>query len=70
MACRHDGYREILTSYDASGGVLVYHWVCETCAERLAEAGRTRYKPSFDPGGNDEFLAGPQGGGEPPALSA
>jgi hypothetical protein len=70
MACRHDGYREILSTYDPAGGMLVYHWVCETCAERLAEAGRTPYRPSFDPSGNDDFLAGSDADADPPALSA
>jgi hypothetical protein len=70
MACRHDGYREIRSSYDGEAGVLVYHWVCETCSARLAEVARTSYRPSFDPAGNDAYLAGPGDGDEDRRLSA
>jgi hypothetical protein len=70
MACHHDGYREIRTSYDAEAGVLVYHWTCERCSTRLTEAGRTPYRPSFDPGGNDGYPDGLLGDGEPPRMSA
>jgi len=70
MSCRHEGYRELRTSYDADAGVLVYHWACEGCSASLGEAGRTSYRPSFDPRGNDEYLADFHGDGDPPGLSA
>jgi hypothetical protein len=69
MACRHDGFREIRSSYDADGGMLVYHWTCEGCSERLGEAARTPYRPSFDPRGNDDYLAGAQGDGDLPSAA-
>jgi hypothetical protein len=68
MACRHDGYREIRSTYDADTATLVYHWTCEGCSERLGEAARTAYRPSFDPRGNDEYLT--QGDGDPPGRAA
>jgi hypothetical protein len=65
MACRHDGFREIRSDYDASAGVLVYHWTCERCSTRIAEAWRTVYRPAFDPRGNDQYL---EAGGETPVA--
>ena len=67
MACRHDGFREIQSDYDPSAGVLVYHWACEHCSTRIAEAGRIAYRPAFDPSGNDQYI---RADGDPPALSA
>ena len=29
MACAHDGFHAIRTSYDRRSGVLVYFWACE-----------------------------------------
>lgn len=55
MACRHDGFHSIGTSYDQRRGVLVFHWTCERCGARLSEARRERYRPRFDPLGNQRF---------------
>lgn len=57
MDCSHDGYREIRSRYDSESGVLLYFWTCESCATRLGEAAREDYRPSYDPSGNDRFLA-------------
>jgi hypothetical protein len=57
MACAHDGFHAIRTSYDRRRGVLVYFWACEHCGTRLGDARRERYRPSYDPHGNDRFLA-------------
>ncbi|HEU0025233.1 MAG TPA: hypothetical protein VFQ12_11405 [Thermoleophilaceae bacterium] len=70
MGCRHNGYREIRSTYDADSGMLVYHWTCEQCSASLGEVARTAYRPVFDPSGNDEYLTGLSGGGDPPALPA
>ena len=56
MACRHDDFHSILTSYDRRRGVLVYHWVCERCGTRLGEARRERYRPLFVRGGDQAVL--------------
>jgi hypothetical protein len=56
MACAHDGFHAIRTSYDHRSGVLVYFWACEHCGTRLGDARRERYRPSYDPHGNDRFL--------------
>jgi hypothetical protein len=56
MACTHDGFHTIRTVYDRGHGVLVFHWTCERCGARLSEARRERYRPSFDPRGNEAFL--------------
>jgi hypothetical protein len=47
MACSHDGFHGICTSYDRKRGVLVYFWTCERCGARLHEARREEYRPSF-----------------------
>jgi hypothetical protein len=56
-SCPHDDFHTIRTAYDQRRGVLVYFWTCERCGERLQEAGREEYRPSYDPHGNDPFLA-------------
>jgi hypothetical protein len=56
MACAHDGFHGIRTSYDHRSGVLVYFWACEHCDARLGDARRERYRPSYDPHGNERFL--------------
>ena len=56
MACAHDGFHELNTSYDRKRGVLVYVWTCEQCRAPLGEAGRQEYRPSFAPHGNDQPL--------------
>jgi hypothetical protein len=56
MACKHDGFHAIGTTYDIRRGVLVYHWTCEGCGKRLREAGRQEYRPQFDPRGNERYL--------------
>jgi hypothetical protein len=61
VACPHNGFHEIRTSYDRQGGLLVYFWTCERCGARLAEARREQYRPSFDPRGNARSL--------PPAVT-
>jgi hypothetical protein len=55
-ACPHDGFHAIATNYDRGNGVLVYFWACERCGTRLGEARRERYRPSFDPDGNERFV--------------
>lgn len=60
--CAHDGYRDIRSRYDSERGVLFYFWTCECCTTRLGEAAREEYRPRYDPGGNDEFLAALRGG--------
>jgi hypothetical protein len=57
MKCRHNGFHDISTAYDRGSGVLVFHWTCALCGARLNEARREPYRPSFDPRGNDPFLA-------------
>jgi hypothetical protein len=57
MACRHEGFHEIRSSYDRQAAVLVYFWTCERCGERLGEARRDAYRPRFDRDGNVPFLA-------------
>jgi hypothetical protein len=52
MKCSHDGFHGIGTTYDRSRGVLVYFWTCDRCGERLREARRDEYRPSFIPHGN------------------
>jgi hypothetical protein len=59
MSCHHDGFHGIGTAYDQRRGVLVFFWTCERCGARLREARRDEYRPSFDPHGNDPFLAAP-----------
>jgi hypothetical protein len=56
MACAHDGFHAIRTTYDRRSGVLVYFWACECCGARLGDARRERYRPSYDPYGNERFL--------------
>jgi hypothetical protein len=57
--CPHSGLRDIRTAYDRRRGLLVYFWTCEQCGTRLDEARREEYRPSFDPHGNDPYLAVP-----------
>jgi hypothetical protein len=59
MGCRHDGFWNFQSHYDRRVGELVYFWTCESCRSKLAEAHREAYRPSFDPHGNDRFLALP-----------
>jgi hypothetical protein len=56
MACAHDGFHAIRTTYDRRSGVLVYFWACERCGARLGDARRERYRPSYDPHGSERFL--------------
>ena len=56
MSCPHDGYHGIRSAYDRRDGLLRFFWTCERCGARLEEAGRTPYRPRFDPRGNDRFL--------------
>jgi hypothetical protein len=49
MACEHDGYREIVSRYDRTHGLLMYYWRCEACGVLLHEATRLRYQPRFAP---------------------
>ncbi len=53
MACGHDSYRTIESSYDRRRGLLVFYWRCEHCGTRLGEAGRVGYRPKFHPHGAD-----------------
>jgi hypothetical protein len=55
-ACAHDGFHAIGTNYDRRNGVLVYFWACERCGTRLGDAGSERYRPSYDPQGNERFV--------------
>jgi hypothetical protein len=48
-ACEHDGYRDIVTRYDRTAGVLTYYWRCEFCGVVLQEVDRVRYRPRFAP---------------------
>ena len=56
MTCEHDGFHGIQSAYDRSSGVLVYFWVCEHCGARLHEARREKYRPTFNPTGNQVFV--------------
>ena len=56
IACAHDGFHAIHTRYDRRSAVLVYFWACERCGARLGDARRERYRPSYDPHGNERFL--------------
>ena len=51
--CGHNQYRSIVSSYDARAGVLAYFWRCDRCGAILGEAGRLRYRPHYDPRGNE-----------------
>lgn len=51
MACPHDGFHAIASSYDRHRGLLIYHWTCERCGARLSEARRQPYRPAYDPYG-------------------
>jgi hypothetical protein len=57
MECRHNGFRSVSSSYSGHAGLLVYYWVCDRCGARLDEIQRERYRPAYDPHGNDPFLA-------------
>jgi hypothetical protein len=57
MSCSHTGFHTVSSHYDRDRGLLVYHWTCERCGARLKEARRDDYRPSFDPRGNDPYLA-------------
>ena len=48
MACTHDQYRSVLTSYDRRGGTLVYFWRCDRCGARLGEHERVQYRPQYE----------------------
>jgi hypothetical protein len=56
MACGHDNFRTIDSSYDRRRGMLVYYWRCEECGTRLGEARRVTYRPDFDPRGAQAAL--------------
>ena len=56
IACAHDGFHAIGTKYDRRNGVLIYFWACECCGTRLGDARRERYRPSYDPKGNEPFV--------------
>jgi hypothetical protein len=56
MACSHDGFHTIQTSYDARVGLLHFYWICERCGAHLSEARREQYRPAFDPRGNEAAL--------------
>jgi hypothetical protein len=55
MRCAHDCFHGIQTRYDRRNGVLVYDWVCEGCGQRLEEATREDYRPSYNPRGDERF---------------
>jgi hypothetical protein len=57
MSCKHAEFHTVSSHYDRDRGVLVYYWTCERCGTRLKEARRDDYRPSFDPRGNDPYLA-------------
>lgn len=57
MPCSHQGFRSISSGYERRRRVLIFFWTCERCGERLGEAGRTSYRPQFEPRGNDPYLA-------------
>jgi hypothetical protein len=57
MACKHDTFHSLRSSYDRGTGLLVYYWVCERCGVELQEARREPYRPQYDPHGNDRFLS-------------
>jgi hypothetical protein len=56
IGCAHDGFHAIRTSYDRHSCVLVYFWACERCGARLGDARRERYRPAYDPHGNERFV--------------
>ena len=56
MYCAHEGFRGIGSAYDRLRSVLVYYWTCERCGRRLGEIRRDRYRPQFDPRGNERYL--------------
>jgi hypothetical protein len=56
MACEHDGFHGIRSSYDHQLGLLVFFWTCERCGVRLREVRREEYRPHFDPRGTDRSL--------------
>ena len=47
IACFHDTYRSITTSYDVVQRVLVYYWTCERCGAHLSELRRRSYEPRY-----------------------
>ena len=51
--CSHDGFHSVRSDYDRRQGILRFHWTCDDCGARLAEAHRSEYRPSFEPLGNE-----------------
>lgn len=56
-ACKHQGYHSAQGRYDAASQTLRYIVVCDTCQAELREIDAQRYRPRYDPHGNDAFLA-------------
>lgn len=56
MACDHHGYHTVRSEYHPGPELLIYLWICERCGARLGEARRMRYRPRFNPRGNDGYL--------------
>ena len=57
MGCSHDGKHDVTSVYDRRDGILVYFWICADCGTRLHEVRRERYRPRYNPRGNDGFYA-------------
>jgi hypothetical protein len=49
VACTHDTYRSISTSYDRERRMLVYFWTCDQCGAYLKELRRREYEPRYEP---------------------
>jgi hypothetical protein len=49
VACSHDTYRSITTSYDRERRLLVYFWTCDKCGAYLQELRRRKYEPRYEP---------------------
>ena len=55
--CQHDGFHTGEGRYDAASQTLRYIVTCDGCGVELREVTVERYRPTYDPRGNDAYLA-------------
>ena len=55
--CKHQGFHSAEGRYDPESQTLRYILVCDSCQAELREIDAQRYRPRYDPHGNDGFLA-------------
>jgi hypothetical protein len=56
--CTHDGFHSGAGRYDAVTQTLRYVVTCDACGAELREVTVERYRPVFDPHGNDVHVTG------------